>query len=130
MTSIASEATRTATDRRYTGGLVLALVSASSFGLSGSLARSLLDLGWSPAAVVATRVGGAFLILLIPTLLLLRRMCLQHHRIVPPKSVVAPRCVRNDEHRRGSPEVPQHRPRVLEYTGITVIEREGRDAPQ
>ena len=38
----------------------LALVSASSFGLSGSLARSLLDLGWSPTAVVATRVGGAF----------------------------------------------------------------------
>jgi drug/metabolite transporter (DMT)-like permease len=74
MTSIDLEATRTATDRSYTGGLVLALVSASSFGLSGSLARSLMDLGWSPAAVVATRVGGAFLILLIPTLLLLRRI--------------------------------------------------------
>ena len=52
----------------------LALVSASFFGLSGSLARSLMDLGWSPAAVVATRVGGAFLILLIPSLLLLRRI--------------------------------------------------------
>ena len=58
------EATRTVADRSYGGGLVLALVSASSFGLSGSLARSLLDLGWSPAAVVATRVGGAFLVLL------------------------------------------------------------------
>jgi drug/metabolite transporter (DMT)-like permease len=33
-----------------------------------------LDLGWSPAAVVATRVGGAFLVLLIPSLLLLRRI--------------------------------------------------------
>jgi drug/metabolite transporter (DMT)-like permease len=74
MTSIAPEATRTAADRSYGGGLVLALVSASSFGLSGSLARSLLDFGWSPAAVVATRVGGAFLVLLIPTLLLLRRI--------------------------------------------------------
>jgi drug/metabolite transporter (DMT)-like permease len=50
------------------------LVSASSFGLSGSLARSLLDLGWTPAAVVATRVGGAFLILLVPALLVLRRI--------------------------------------------------------
>jgi len=49
-------------------------VSASSFGLSGSLARSLLDLGWSPTAVVATRVGGAFLVLLLPSLLLLRRI--------------------------------------------------------
>ena len=74
MTSIAPEATRTTTDRSYAGGLVLALVSASFFGLSGSLARSLMDLGWSPAAVVATRVGGAFLILLIPCLVLLRRI--------------------------------------------------------
>jgi drug/metabolite transporter (DMT)-like permease len=33
-----------------------------------------LDVGWSPAAVVATRVGGAFLILLIPCLFLLRQI--------------------------------------------------------
>ena len=76
MTAIAQEGTRTVAERSYGGGLVLALVSAASFGLSGSLARSLLDLGWSPAAVVATRVGGAFLVLLIPTLLLLRRIAL------------------------------------------------------
>ena len=74
MTTVASEATRTIAARNYAGGLALALVSASSFGLSGSLARSLLDLGWSPTAVVATRVGGAFLILLLPALLLLRRI--------------------------------------------------------
>jgi drug/metabolite transporter (DMT)-like permease len=54
-------------------GLVIALVSAASFGLSGSLARSLLDLGWTPAAVVAVRVLGAFALLLVPCLLLLRR---------------------------------------------------------
>jgi drug/metabolite transporter (DMT)-like permease len=54
-------------------GLVFALVSAAAFGLSGSLARSLLDLGWSPAAVVGVRIGGAFLVLLLPCLLLLRR---------------------------------------------------------
>ena len=74
MTTIAPEATRTITDRTYLGGFALALTSASSFGLSGSLARSLLEVGWSPAAVVATRVGGAFLILLIPCLFLLRRI--------------------------------------------------------
>jgi drug/metabolite transporter (DMT)-like permease len=74
VTTTALEATRTSADRSYRGSLVLALVSASSFGLSGSLARSLLDLGWSPTAVVATRVGGAFLILLLPSLLLLRRI--------------------------------------------------------
>ena len=74
MTTVAREEARTVADRSYGGGLALALVSASSFGLSGSLARSLLDLGWSPAAVVATRVGGAFLILLIPCLVLIRRI--------------------------------------------------------
>jgi drug/metabolite transporter (DMT)-like permease len=74
MTTVAREETRTVAKRSYHGGLALALVSASSFGLSGSLARSLLDLGWSPAAVVATRVGGAFLILLIPCLVLIRRI--------------------------------------------------------
>ncbi len=40
-------------------GLLFALISAAAFGLSGSMARSLLDLGWSPAAVVAIRMGGA-----------------------------------------------------------------------
>jgi drug/metabolite transporter (DMT)-like permease len=74
VTTTALEATRTTADRSYGGALVLALVSASSFGLSGSLARSLLDLGWSPTAVVATRVGGAFVVLLLPSLLLLRRI--------------------------------------------------------
>jgi drug/metabolite transporter (DMT)-like permease len=73
-TTVAPEATRMVADRSYGGGVALGLVSASSFGLSGSLARSLLDLGWSPAAVVATRVAGAFLILLIPCLVLLRRI--------------------------------------------------------
>lgn len=37
-------------------GLGLAVLSASSFGLSGSLARGLLDAGWSSAAAVATRI--------------------------------------------------------------------------
>jgi drug/metabolite transporter (DMT)-like permease len=74
MTTAAREATRTVAARGYGGALALALFSASFFGLSGSLARSLLDLGWSPPAVVATRVGGAFLILLIPCLVLLRRI--------------------------------------------------------
>lgn len=55
-------------------GLPIALVSAAAFGLSGSLASSLLVTGWSPAAVVAIRVAGAFAILLIPCLLLVRRI--------------------------------------------------------
>ncbi len=59
---------------RYGAGLAIAVLSAASFGLSGSLARSLLDLGWSPAGVVAVRILGAFAVLLVACLVLLRRM--------------------------------------------------------
>jgi len=38
-------------------GLAFAVASAASFGLSGSLARGLLDAGWSPGAVVLARLG-------------------------------------------------------------------------
>lgn len=61
-------------------GLPIALVSAAAFGLSGSLASSLLVTGWSPAAVVAARVGGACLALLVPCLLLIRRIGLPTRR--------------------------------------------------
>ena len=44
------------------GGLLLALVSAVSFGLSGSLARGLIDVGWSPGAVVLARLAVAALV--------------------------------------------------------------------
>jgi drug/metabolite transporter (DMT)-like permease len=37
-------------------GLGLAALSASSFGLSGSLARGLMDAGWSAAAAAAVRI--------------------------------------------------------------------------
>jgi drug/metabolite transporter (DMT)-like permease len=42
--------------RRRVSGLGLAVLSASSFGLAGSLARGLLDAGWSAAAAVCARV--------------------------------------------------------------------------
>jgi drug/metabolite transporter (DMT)-like permease len=38
-------------------GLGFALASALSFGLSGALARGLLDTGWSPGAVTMIRIG-------------------------------------------------------------------------
>ena len=64
----------------FSAGLLPAVVSAAAFGLSGSLARSLLDIGWSPAAVVVARVGGAFLALVLPCLLLLRHIGLPSAR--------------------------------------------------
>ncbi|WP_330184736.1 DMT family transporter [Nocardia sp. NBC_01503] len=49
---------------RLGNGLLLAALSASSFGLSGALARGLMDAGWSPASVVIVRVLLGALVLL------------------------------------------------------------------
>jgi drug/metabolite transporter (DMT)-like permease len=57
---------------RLVSGLVLALVSAVSFGLSGALARGLLDTGWSPGAVTLVRVGLAALMVTPLAVLALR----------------------------------------------------------
>lgn len=53
-------------------GLWWALVSAASFGGSGSLGRGLIELGWSPAAAVLFRVFIAALALTVPTVIALR----------------------------------------------------------
>jgi len=58
--------------RSTQSGVLLALTSAVSFGLSGSLARALMDAGWSPAAAVAMRVTIAALVLVVPGLLAVR----------------------------------------------------------
>ena len=53
-------------------GLGLAVVSATTFGLSGALARGLLDAGWSAGAAVAVRIGLAAVLLVVPGALALR----------------------------------------------------------
>jgi drug/metabolite transporter (DMT)-like permease len=68
VTKIASYAQK----RRGAVGLGFALVSASSFGTSGSFADSLMSTGWSSGAVVTTRIALAALILTGPALVLLR----------------------------------------------------------
>lgn len=50
------------TGGRLAGGLAFAIISAVSFGLSGPLARGLIDTGWSPGAVVLVRIGLAALV--------------------------------------------------------------------
>lgn len=57
---------------RATSGLVLAVVSATAFGLSGALAKGLLEAGWSTGAAVTARVGLAALVLVGPALVALR----------------------------------------------------------
>lgn len=53
--------------------LLLALISAAAFALSGPFAKSLFDVGWSPGAAVAVRIGGAAVVLLIPVIITLVR---------------------------------------------------------
>jgi len=54
--------TVTAPRSRTASGLAFALVSAVTFGLSGALARPLLESGWSAGAVTLIRVGSAALL--------------------------------------------------------------------
>jgi len=54
--------------RRRAAGLWFAVLSAASFGLSGSLASGLMDAGWSAGGAVVARVGVAAVVLLGPAL--------------------------------------------------------------
>ncbi|WP_062516657.1 EamA family transporter [Demequina gelatinilytica] len=53
-------------------GLGFALLSAASFGLSGSLARGLMDAGWTAGAATLVRVAIAAVVLTVPALIALR----------------------------------------------------------
>ena len=53
-------------------GMILGLLSAATFGASGSFAGALLNAGWSAAAAVIFRIGIAAIVLLGPALYSLR----------------------------------------------------------
>lgn len=53
-------------------GLVLALTSAGTFGMSGIFATSLIDVGWTPGAAVTARIALAAVLLTGPALVRLR----------------------------------------------------------
>lgn len=53
-------------------GLLVAIGAAFAFGMSGALARGLIDAGWTPGAAVTARIWVAALVLLVPTVLSLR----------------------------------------------------------
>jgi drug/metabolite transporter (DMT)-like permease len=56
MAALTHDSLRTARAPRALSGLAFAVLSAASFGLSGALARGLLDTGWSPGAVTLARI--------------------------------------------------------------------------
>ncbi len=67
------DAPRAATRAERPGaGLALALLSAATFGTSGTFGSALIDAGWSPAAAVTVRISLAALILTGPAVLQLR----------------------------------------------------------
>ena len=53
-------------------GVSLALIASASFGLSGALARGLMDLGWTAGAATIVRVSIAAAFLLIPGIMSMR----------------------------------------------------------
>lgn len=53
-------------------GILLALVSAATFGSSGPMAKSLIEAGWTSGAAVLVRLGGAAVLLAIAAAVLLR----------------------------------------------------------
>lgn len=53
-------------------GLAIALVSAATFGSSGTFGTALMATGWSPGAVVTARIVGAALLMAVPAVVAMR----------------------------------------------------------
>ena len=72
-------------------GLAVGVVSAATFGTSGSFASSLIDAGWTPGAAVTARVVIAMALLTLPALWQLRahRVSLRAARTVVLYGVIA-----------------------------------------
>ncbi len=92
LTHDSETATVPAGPRRLGAGLTFAVLSAVSFGLSGALARGLLDGGWTPGAVTLIRVGLGALVLAPLGLVSLRgrwSLLRRHARMVVVYGVLA-----------------------------------------
>jgi drug/metabolite transporter (DMT)-like permease len=59
-------------ERSSRAGFALALLSAATFGTSGTFASALIHAGWSPGAAVTMRISIAALILAVPAIVTLR----------------------------------------------------------
>ncbi|MFC7450573.1 EamA family transporter [Rhodococcus daqingensis] len=62
--SVLFRATRTQSPAARTG-IALSVLSAFTFGLSGPLAKSLMNAGWSPGGTVLARIAGAAVVMLV-----------------------------------------------------------------
>jgi drug/metabolite transporter (DMT)-like permease len=92
MTTLAHDAVPTLPASRATSGLAFAVLSAASFGLSGALARGLLDTGWTPGAVSLLRIAIAAAVVLPFGVVAMRgrwHLLRRHARTVAAYGVVA-----------------------------------------
>jgi drug/metabolite transporter (DMT)-like permease len=73
------------------GGLLVALVSAVTFGSSGTMAKALITAGWSPGAAVLVRLSGGALVLLVIAAVRLRSLSLPRGavRVIVAYGVIA-----------------------------------------
>ena len=62
---VANQPNQRGTVDHFRLGLLFAVGSAFTFGLSGPLAKSLMEAGWSPTAAVTARLAGGALVLAI-----------------------------------------------------------------
>ncbi len=72
MSAVADDVRTARVRSRVGAGLGFAVLSAASFGLSGPLARGLMDTGWTAGAAVTVRIALAAAVLVPPALLSLR----------------------------------------------------------
>jgi drug/metabolite transporter (DMT)-like permease len=84
MTTLSHDAATTPVARAGSG-LAFALLSAASFGLSGTLASGLIRVGWTPGAAVTARVLIAAAVLAWPAALALRG---RWHLLRPARSLL------------------------------------------
>jgi len=78
--------------QRASVGIWIALLSAATFGSSGSFGKSLLEAGWTPGAVVTARVSGAALVMAVPSAIALRgrwHVLRQHVGVLSVYGIVA-----------------------------------------
>ena len=72
-------------------GMLLAIGSAFAFGLSGPLAKSLMEAGWSPTAAVTARLAGGAIAMAIVASVVRRgwiREAIRHYRTVIAYGIV------------------------------------------
>ena len=70
-------------------GLLFAIGSALSFGLSGPLAKSLMDAGWSPTGAVTARMAvGALAMVIFATIVRAWPGCTRSSRVLVQKNGV------------------------------------------